>query len=268
MQNVINILSKHDSAIWVEEGIFYGFRLHSHTYYEMTLYEHFDGCVEINEQKINLDTMTAILVTPAYFHKGDCGKNNGRYIKLAFDTDILPKNLSPKSPIVLKNIDKNSFLVSLFLEIADNSDNEEYKKVLVNTAVCYMLQNGKRIFSLGERGIGLKAVNIINENFDKPLTLSSVAQELYITPQYLSNVFRTEINMNFSRYLNLVRLRSAKKLLAETEESITKVCEMCGYGNLSHFLRSFKSEYGISPSNYRKNKRDMNKSSDSEKTDS
>lgn len=266
MQDVLLVHTKGDPAIWVEEGIFYGFKIHSHTYYEMTLYEPFGGCIEVNERRIDLDTTTAILIAPTYFHQGDSRGKNGGYIKLAFDADILPKNLSPGVPIVLRNIDKDSFFAGIYREIADKCDNEEYKKVLVNTAVCYMLQNGEQIFSSGERGIGIKAVRIINENFDKPLTLSSVARELYITPQYLSNVFRAEINMNFSRYLNLVRLRGAKKLLAETEESITKVCEMCGYGNLSHFLRSFKQEYGVSPSNYRKNKRDTKKASDSGKS--
>lgn len=253
MKNVLNVLNKTDSSISVEEGFFHSFNPHSHTYYEMTLYEENIGYIEINEQNIPLDTTTAILIAPTYFHEGFAGKKKGKYIKLGFNGNILPENFSVKNPIILKHIEKDCFFLKLYREIAINNENEEYKKSLLLAAVCFIIQNGKKIFSSGENGIGFKAVNIINENFNTHLTLSSVAKELYITPQYLSNVFKSEIHLTFSRYLTLVRLRNAKKLLKETSENITDICEICGYGNLSHFIRSFKAEYGVSPSAYRKN---------------
>ena len=61
--------------------------------------------------------------------------------------------------------------------------------------------------------------------------------------------------MTFSEYLTYVRLHRAEKLLIETNESITKICENCGYGNFSHFIRTFKKAYGLSPMAYRVEKK-------------
>ena len=57
--------------------------------------------------------------------------------------------------------------------------------------------------------------------------------------------------MGFSKYLSDMRLRRAERMLAETELSVTEICLECGYGNLSHFLRVFKSAYNATPTEYR-----------------
>ena len=95
-------------------------------------------------------------------------------------------------------------------------------------------------------------MQMIHESYRDGITLASVAQSLCVTPQYLSSAFKQRAGVNFSKYLSGVRLRCAARLLCETRHSITQVCELCGYRNFSHFLRSFKTMFGMSPSDYRK----------------
>jgi AraC-like DNA-binding protein len=255
VEHKIKTISKYDSSIQYESGEMFSFFIHSHTYYEMTLYDPFEGNITVNDHTIYPETTVAILISPSYFHKGTLTGKGGKYRKLAFGPEVLPENLIPQTSIVLKNIKPNSFIEKIYDEISQNSDNEDYKKVLVSTAVCIMLQEGDKILPSKDSSIGIEAVKIINEKFDNHLTLSDVAKELYITPQYLSNVFKAEIDMTFSEYLTSVRLHRAEKLLIETNESITKICENCGYGNFSHFIRTFKKAYGLSPMAYRVEKK-------------
>ena len=146
MKNTLPVLNKPDSLISVEEGTFFNFAIHSHTYYEMTLYEPNDGYVAINEQNIPLDTTTAILIAPTYFHQGFTHIKKSKYVKLAFNRNILPEIFSVKNPIILKKIEKDCFFLKLYREIVVNNDNEEYKKTLLAAAVCYIIQNGERLF--------------------------------------------------------------------------------------------------------------------------
>jgi len=251
MERKFITISKHDSGIRFESGKMFSFFLHSHTYYEMTLYDAIEGSLSLNDHTIYPQSMTAVLIAPSYFHKGTVIGKRGKYRKLVFDSEFLPQNLLPKTSIILKDIKDDDFLVKLYDEIEQNACNEEYKKMLLGAAVCIMLQEGEMLIPSKGRSIGLEAVRIINEKFNMPLTLSDVANQLYITPQYLSNTFKKELNMTFSAYLTAVRLRRAEKLLIETSETVTNICENCGYGNFSHFLRSFKKIYGISPTMYR-----------------
>lgn len=249
-----HVLSKAESSIDVDGGRMFSFFPHYHVYYELTLYEPFSGYISINDMDIDINTMTAILVAPSDFHRGTVnGGTKATYNKIAFNEEILLPDCIPSTSVVLDNIRSDDFIASVFGEIRKNQDDETYKKTLVNAAVYNVCRNGKAISTIKKDRIGLKAARIVNENFDEELTLSIVASRLYVTPQYLSAAFKSDIGMNFSEYLSTVRLRRAKKILTETNESITSVCEMCGYGNFSHFLRSFKKKYGVSPTFYRKN---------------
>ena len=101
--------------------------------------------------------------------------------------------------------------------------------------------------------LAINAVKLIKETFFTDITLSSVANTLSVSPQYLSSVFKHNLGIGFSEYLTDIRLRHAAILLTSGQNNISQICEICGYKNMSHFIRSFKKKYGISPSQYTKN---------------
>ena len=235
----------------------FSYPIHTHTYCELTLYSPFDGNISVNNQDISPDTVTAILVNPFDFHKidvkNDCG---AKYIKISFDEGCLAKGNVLETSFRLDGINPNGFLASLFAEAYAHRDEKVYFKSLINAIVCRISTDGEKISSASVTGgykAASEAVKMINENFCSCITLQSVAKSLYITPQYLSQVFKSETGMGFAEYVVRMRLGKAAALLAETSDSVTDICFLCGYKNLSHFLRSFKREYGLSPNTYRKN---------------
>ena len=252
----IQTLHKTGVGIAVECGNVISFPIHMHTYYEMLLYEPFDGFVKINDCRIVPDKLTAMVFVPSDFHQIVVnGSSEAKFMKVGFNSDTIDRACLPKTSMVLDSIEEDSLFVKAYREVIENPGNEFYKKNLIQVILCNIFQKGKSIAPYRNSGgnhLGAAALKIINEQFTENLTLGSVAEHLCITPQHLSNTFKANMGINFSEYLSAVRLRYAEKLLLETDATITEICSMSGYRNFSHFLRSFKKAYGRSPLNHRK----------------
>jgi len=95
-------------------------------------------------------------------------------------------------------------------------------------------------------------VQYINGHYNEPLSLSGVADIFYISPYYLSRLFKEVTGFNFIEYINLVRVREAQKLLRKSNAKIIEIAQMVGFGSVAHFGRVFKSITSLSPSSYRK----------------
>ena len=241
-------------GIGIESRTVFSYRIHMHSYYEMTLYAPFDGTISVNDKTFSINSPTAILISPSDFHKidvtNDCG---AKFIKLSFDGSILSR--MPDFSAVLQNISNDEFIMRTFYEISENADDSSYITLLVNTAVRNILKYGKKILPAPQpvSDTVLNAVRMINENFCGDISLAVTADRLGVTPQYLSSAFKKNIGIGFSEYLCGIRLRRAAVLISETKLSITEICYECGYRSLPHFLRAFKKEFGISPKGYRQN---------------
>lgn len=96
------------------------------------------------------------------------------------------------------------------------------------------------------------AKNYIDENYDKKISLEDVARHAYISPNYLSSLFKKEMGINFIEYVTEIRLREAKKLLEDMKYSVVEVAQMVGYKDVGHFCNVFLKKYGVSPTAYRK----------------
>ncbi len=93
----------------------------------------------------------------------------------------------------------------------------------------------------------LKACAIIKARYAKPLSLETVAKELYITPIYLSRIFKKETGKNFKEYLIEVRMNEAQKLLKEGNLTVNEVASKVGYEDASYFSRSYKRQFECTP---------------------
>lgn len=96
------------------------------------------------------------------------------------------------------------------------------------------------------------AMNIIMNRYDEQLKLSSVAEELFINPQYLSRLFSEEVEIPFSEYLLRYRIKMAKKLLIkERDWSIDHIALATGFNSQHYFSKAFKKLTSSSPARYR-----------------
>lgn len=241
---------RHNAQIRISSAPVYSYPPHIHTYCEMILYEPFDGEITVNEQQIKADAGCIILVAPLDLHRVCVSQGNGaRFIKVELNAD------KTEQSVLVRDIAPNDFLWRVFEELLSCPSDYGYTKLLADTAIHIIQKKGESIPPITDSPanyLAMRAVKLVYENFCKPITLSVTAQVLFVSPQYLSKVFKNMVGVGFSHFLSELRLNRAVYLLTNTEKPITEICFECGYSNLSHFLRRFKQRFGVKPSDYRK----------------
>ncbi|HHV97834.1 MAG TPA: response regulator [Clostridiaceae bacterium] len=95
-----------------------------------------------------------------------------------------------------------------------------------------------------------QAISLIKELMHKPITLSKIANEVGLSPNYLNKLFIDETGMSFKEYLLEQRLNKAKKLLNDTSYKVYEIAEMVGIPNYRYFSFLFKNKTGYSPKEY------------------
>ena len=94
-------------------------------------------------------------------------------------------------------------------------------------------------------------VTYIRENYKNPaLCLSKISDEFHISESYFSHMFKENMNVNFSVYLEDLRLTEAAHLIEKGESCINEIALEVGYNNQTSFRRAFKKKYGVTPSSF------------------
>ena len=94
---------------------------------------------------------------------------------------------------------------------------------------------------------------LIEDNFHRHLDLSEMAKTVDLSLWHLAHLFKDEIGISPVRYLSLVRLKRARQYLETRLLSVREIASSVGIHNPSHFSRSFKAVYGLSPLQHRNN---------------
>lgn len=96
-----------------------------------------------------------------------------------------------------------------------------------------------------------KAVDYIENHYGEKISVKEMAENLYVTPNYMSELFKRHTGKNISAYITDVRLEKAKEYLRIPECNVASVSERVGIGNSRYFSNLFKKKYGMTPSEYR-----------------
>lgn len=106
--------------------------------------------------------------------------------------------------------------------------------------------------SLSSNEVVSRAQEIILTSFSKELMLTTVAEEIHVSPFHLSHIFRRETGCTFKEYCRRVRMREAARLLSETKIPIAEVARRAGYGDAAYFSQAFRRFAGQSPLEFRR----------------
>ena len=93
---------------------------------------------------------------------------------------------------------------------------------------------------------------MLAQNYREPLSLQSIAEQFYISPCYLSHLFKKCTGLSIFEYINSLRIRAAKSALETSKLKVTEIAEQTGFCTASHLGRIFKQGTGLSPNQYRK----------------
>lgn len=128
------------------------------------------------------------------------------------------------------------------------SEKKQYVIWIFKTIALFAADNKR-----GQQNYVLEKIDrYLEENYNKEISLDTVAAVVNLSASYLSFVFKENSGLNFVDYVNQFRLRKAKELLENTSYNISQIAELVGYSSANSFSKVFKKYNGISPAQYRK----------------
>jgi signal transduction histidine kinase/ABC-type sugar transport system substrate-binding protein/AraC-like DNA-binding protein len=96
-----------------------------------------------------------------------------------------------------------------------------------------------------------KGLTILHEQYSRPLSRKEIADAVGVSENYLSQIFRQEMRLSPWDYLNRLRILKAKELLLSTNEPISRISGLVGFGDPAYFSRVFHRQTGYSPQDFR-----------------
>lgn len=91
----------------------------------------------------------------------------------------------------------------------------------------------------------------IEENYSHQLTIDSLAEKFYFSPNYLRALFKKHTGDTILKHLTAVRMKHAIDMLQDTSLKINDISQKIGYLNPSYFCAIFLKKYGVTPNQYR-----------------
>jgi YSIRK-targeted surface antigen transcriptional regulator len=97
----------------------------------------------------------------------------------------------------------------------------------------------------------LKCLNYISQNLYTKISLSQIANHTSVNPSYISYLFKKEVGISITEYIQREKVEEAKTLIESGEKSFADIYVSLGFIDQSHFTKTFKKFVGISPKDYR-----------------
>lgn len=257
----------------VKDAGYYHFPVHWHEEIELLYVKSGMLTVCVSDVKYNCGTNTLCLVNPKELHYMETNGDEVDYYAILFPIEFIAFQaddaLEKEIFLPLKNgtmtfrslIERTKFTMDFKMEFDKIIELNMLKPAFyeLDTRI-YLLQIFRKLLALPDSfcsnvknsDFSREMLTYIREHFEEKLTLPDIAAYFHMSAKYLSRYFKQHFNINFSDYVNKLRLSKAKKLLDTTDYSITEISLMCGYPSISYFIRSFRNAYGSTPLSYRK----------------
>lgn len=98
----------------------------------------------------------------------------------------------------------------------------------------------------------IEIMEYVKNNYMNPeLCLNKIAENVYITPNYMNTLFKRKFGKTVGQYITDVRIQKAKELVKDRKIKLSEVAEKVGYNDAGYFTKVFRKNVGISPKDYR-----------------
>ena len=255
--------TNNDDFLITEKNIRAGdeYPLHWHDYFEFEIIT--SGCAEHihNQNKYIAGEGNAYLMSYYDFHSFKAITDT-KLIGIRFNNNVLSDELTAFiSPGIYKfNCTYNKNELNNIINIIKKIETEKEQDLLFSRQIIINSLSELVISIIRKSDAGTekpvprliqKAVTYLFKNFRDDISLSSIAEQLHVSVNYLGVLFRNSTGIPFREYLNMIRLKYSCRLLLSSDLSVKEVAYASGYKTNEHFLRVSKHNLNMTPSEYR-----------------
>lgn len=141
--------------------------------------------------------------------------------------------------------------VELYQSIYGSQTIQEIESLLLKAAEEAMLALKERFMDRNSKLVH-QVCAIIDRSYHEPITINSLSDQVYLSPNYLRTIFKDKTGVTIHDYLTRIRLDKAKELLADPSLKVQDIAQMVGYESTSYFISLFLKNQGVTPNEYRK----------------
>ena len=216
--------------------------------------------IQINDQEFTAKAGDWFYI-PANTLHGYSTIDGETFEKFWMHFDIYPNNEifhSLNLPAMI-NVSGNSAVTRLFKKfLAAYSSNSLCNKIEEKSVLMALLSEYIRIAlpedimvkSVDDKRID-EIIRFINGNLNQSLSLSELAKKFYLHPNHFVRFFKNKTGVTPIHYIKARKMETAKRLLEDSDLSVTEIIEKIGENNINNFSKQFKNYYGLSPRKYR-----------------
>lgn len=268
--NVVSLNKIHD-PLWAATG-------HDHDHYELVYLKRGSADFETSEETVSIFPHNILIIKPHQPHKFTVTSPSCEFMVLSFTIDIredLPADIADTADIVselgqrphiiLTPGPKNAVLNALKRIIWARQHREQWddflSKLLFLELLVYLSRTILSTSGLpGGTGINdamMRARDYILDNFENHISLSELANHVYLSESYLSHCFKARFGTSPKNFILQIRINRAKELLATTDMKINDIALKVGFLSQQRFNDAFKRLENLTPLQYRKNSKNL-----------
>ncbi len=233
--------------------------LHWHEFYEIEYVISGHATETVNGTEYEVGPGFAVLLAPADLHsyKNVSEKDYLTVYNVKFSPYLLPPELQKmlngiSAPLCGSCQEIEPIIRKLLTEYNGQALAREQFILASITQICILLfrccKEAHRPAKEQEREMLL----YIREHFLEPISVETVASVVHLTPNYFSELFKKHMGIGFSAYVKKLRLEFSVNLLLTSEITVNEIAHKSGFNSTTYFFNSFKSEYGMTPEQFRK----------------
>lgn len=237
---------------------------HWHTTFEIIIFEDGSGITYVNKVGYEFKRKYAMILSPVDAHyivndegvRHDCTKINitGNF----YSNNISDKCKFDSYPVATLVSDRDyerieDILKQLKKEYDEKSagsslmaENLIEQVFIIIKRSCAEQENNSEDDSIKQ------ALNYIQENFNKQIYVSDVAEHIHYSASHFSRIFTRKMKISFQDYIMDLRFNYAMNAIKFSDRPISKICYEVGFKSQAHFTRAFKAKYGHPPLYFRK----------------
>ena len=228
---------------------------HPHDFFEIEYVLDGSGVYNVDGVDHEIKSGMLFLMTPISFHSlrtPETKLYNVMFSDKICDFDALSALAVKGSLAVMLKPSDAPLFESVLEELCKNKNNAKYYFYLLNTLLYKMTAYSDTDKADSDPLPIARGLFYLISHFRENPTLADTAAYAGFTPTYFSSVFKKETGMNFKEYLDNLRFKYAKKLAESTDMTVMEIASDSGFCDYPNFIRRFKSRFGVSVTELRR----------------